>query len=282
MIYKKIPLSDSDENVFLEAYIAEPIGDFVRKAILMLPGGGYAGLDWKREGEAAGMAFMPHGYNFFVLHYSINRVKKFPAQLIEAAKAIKHIKDNAEEYNINPEQVFAAGFSAGGHLCACCGTMWNRKEIYDEIDMPYGYNKPRGIILVYPVISGMVNERKRGFACNDVHWNVGSTFMNLLCNNNPLLDELKDCSAERFVTSESSPAFIVHTSDDEEVNVNNSLVLAQAYENHDLQFEMHIYPSAPHGAVLGNEITKCGVDGWYNKAFSKWVEQAAFWAENLD
>ena len=92
MICKKIQLSETDENVFLEACIADKVGDFVRKAILVIPGGGYGEICSEREGEPIGMAFMPYGYNYFVLHYSVNRVKKFPSQLIEAAMAIKHIK----------------------------------------------------------------------------------------------------------------------------------------------------------------------------------------------
>lgn len=281
MICKKIQLSETDENVFLEACIADKVGDFVRKAILVIPGGGYGEICSEREGEPIGMAFMPYGYNYFVLHYSVNRAKKFPSQLIEAAMAIKHIKDNAEEYGIDPEQVFVTGFSAGGHLCACCGTMWNKKEIYDKIDMPYGYNKPRGIMPIYPVVSSAVSEEKTGEMSKSLGKKIGKTFMNLLCSDDPSVEELQSCSVERFVTPESSPAFIVHTSTDEVVNVNNSLLLAQAYAAANVKFELHIYPDAPHGMALGNKITKCGVEKWCNEALAKWVEQAAFWADNV-
>jgi len=93
-----------------------------------------------------------YGYNAFVLHYSVssNSDKIFPSQLIQASMAMKHIKDHAEEYNIDPGKVFVTGFSAGGHLTASLGIMWNKKEIYDAIDMPYGYNKPTGIMPIYP------------------------------------------------------------------------------------------------------------------------------------
>ena len=281
MVYKKIKLSETDDNVFMEACIADKVGDFVRKAILVIPGGGYAELCSEREGEPVGMAFMPYGYNYFVLHYSVNRVKRFPSQLIEASLAIKHIKDHAKEYNIDPNQVFVTGFSAGGHLCACCGTMWNRKEIYDEIEMPYGYNKPRGIMPIYPVVSYMVPEAGGGIMSGNLGRRIGATFMNLLCSDNPGVEELRDCSVENFVTQESCHAFIVHTSNDETVSVNNSLLLAQAYAAANAEFELHIYPDAPHGVALGNKITKCGVEKWCNQAIAKWVEQAAFWADNV-
>ena len=83
MRYERIPLSTEDENIFLEAYIAEPTNKFVRKAILVIPGGGYWTVCSDREGEPIAMAFMPYGYNAFVLHYTVNRKKPYPTQLRE-------------------------------------------------------------------------------------------------------------------------------------------------------------------------------------------------------
>ena len=74
-------------------------------------------------------------------------------QLVQASKAMKHIRDHAVEYGIDPEQVYTVGFSAGGHLAGSLAVLWNRKEIYEQVDMPYGYNKPTGAMLVYPVVT---------------------------------------------------------------------------------------------------------------------------------
>ena len=43
---------------------------------------------------------------------------------------VLHIKENAEKYNIDPERVFAVGFSAGGHLC---GTLATKYMVAEEI-----------------------------------------------------------------------------------------------------------------------------------------------------
>ena len=96
MIYKKISLDSENENVFLEAFISAPIEGLVRDAMLVIPGGGYKGICFEREGEPIAQAFMPYGYNAFVLHYSVadNSDKIFPSQLIEASAAIKHINDD--------------------------------------------------------------------------------------------------------------------------------------------------------------------------------------------
>ena len=153
MLNKRVYLEGNNEDAYLDIYMADPIGEFTRKAILVIPGGGYGTVCSDREGEPIALAFLSHGYNAFVLHYSVGSKKTFPTQLIEASLAMKHIKDNAEFYNVDPDKIFVTGFSAGGHLAGSLGIMWDKKEIYDVIDMPFGYNKPAGMMLVYPVVS---------------------------------------------------------------------------------------------------------------------------------
>jgi acetyl esterase/lipase len=266
MIYEKIYLDENDKNVFLEAYIADKVGDFVRNAILVIPGGGYSQVCSDREGEPIAMAFMPYGYNAFVLHYSVGSGAKFPTQLIQASKAMAHIRDNAEKYNINPEKVFAVGFSAGGHLAASLGTMWDREEIKASLQIPHGYNKPNGMMLIYPVISAEFHKL---------------SFNNLLQDEKDNPEKLKMCSIENCINENSAPAYIFHTSNDQTVDVRNSLTIANRLAELGIKFELHIYPDAPHGVALGNEITKCGVDKWCNKSIANWVENAVMWAENI-
>ena len=254
------------ENVYLDAYISDKLAGLERKAILVIPGGGYSCICADREGEPIAQAFIPYGYNAFVLHYTVDGKHPFPTQLIEVAEAIKHIKDNAENYGISKDKVFVVGFSAGGHLAGCAGVLWKHPEIYKSIDMPYAYNKPTGVILMYPVVSPKYH---------------GFSFNHLLCKDDPTAEELNTVSLERFVDSESAPAFIFHTATDEVVNVKNSLCLANAYSDAGVKYEMHIYPDAPHGIALANKITACGKGYWNDPAMAEWVRMAAYWAENV-
>jgi acetyl esterase/lipase len=183
---------------------------------------------------------------------------------MQATKAIKHIKDNADEYGIDPENVFAVGFSAGGHLAASLGTMWKLPEIYNEIDMPYGYNKPKGVMLIYPVISS----------------HLGS-FKNLLATAEPTEEMIAKVSIDKRVDTDSSPAFIMHTANDQTVNVSNALDVAAAYSKAGVPFELHIYPDAPHGVALGNKITMGSHPKYENAAIAEWIRHAAVWADNI-
>lgn len=269
MIFKRIPLDEKFDNVYLDVYVADQTENFTRNAILVIPGGGYHNICSNREGEPIAMAFMPYGYNAFVLHYSVAGQKTFPGQLIEASLAMKHIRDNAEEYNITPERVFVTGFSAGGHLAASLGTMWHIPEIYEVTGMEYGYNKPTGMILGYPVISG------------DPSISHPGSFINLLGTENPTPEQLAKVSIENNVDEKSVPLFVMHTANDGTVPVQNALAIAEAYAKAGKIFELHIYPDAPHGVALANKITSHQEPKLDSPSIAKWIEHAAEWANNL-
>ncbi len=266
MRYERIALSGWDSDVYLDMYIPCTEEGLRRKALLVLPGGGYWDLSQYREGEAIAHAFLPYGYAAFVLHYSVGRQRPFPAQLIEAAQAISYIKDNADEFGIDPAWVLTVGFSAGGHLAGMTGTLWKHPAIYDALDIPYGYNKPRGMMLIYPVIGP------------EHHFN---SFQNLLCCDTPDQAALDALTLYKQVDQDTVPAFLMHTANDDVVSVTGSLAMAQAMSAADRPYELHIYPDAPHGVALGNEITACGNRRWVNAAIARWVEQAAAWADSL-
>lgn len=269
MYIKRIYLEENNDKVWLDAYIADPVSGYTRSAILVIPGGGYGSVCSDREGEPIALGFMSHGYNAFVLQYSVARAKSYPAQLIQASLAMAHIRDNAVLYGIDPDKVFVTGFSAGGHLAGSLGTMWHKQCIYDATGMEYGKNRPNGMMLVYPVVTAM-----------ESYTHLGS-FQNLW-GTDTLTDEmLREVSLEANVDEKSVPLFLIHTSNDQVVDIRHALTLANAYKENGLMFEMHIYPDAPHGIALGNDITRCGNEKWSDPAFGKWIEHAVYWAEKF-
>ena len=255
-----------NENALLTAYIADDTG-YKRDGLLIIPGGGYNNVCKETEGEPVALAFLGKGVNTFVLEeYSVAENALFPNSLIDASLAMKHIKDNADKYNIEKERVFACGFSAGGHLCASLGVLWKLDAIYEKIDMERGYNKPKGIIPCYPVVSGIT----------DTH--LGS--IKNLCGKEDTVF-LYGSGAETFVDEESAPAFIFHTANDHLVPVVNSLVLAAAYSKAKVPFALHIFPDAPHGVALGNEITRRDKEEYVKPDIAQWVDMAHYWMKGI-
>lgn len=118
-----------------------------RPAVLILPGGGYHHTS-DREAEPVALRFAAAGYAAFVLHYSC-APSRFPTALREAAMAMRYIRENADAFGIDPGMVGALGFSAGGHLCGCLGTMYDTDAVSD-LGGPE-LLRPDGLCLCYPV-----------------------------------------------------------------------------------------------------------------------------------
>ena len=269
MINKKINLREGDPDIYMTTYLSE-LGGAPRDAMLVLPGGGYEMVCHEREGEPVALAYMNEGLNAFVLHYSIKEKAVFPRSLCDASLAISYIRAHAKEFNIDPTRVFVVGFSAGGHLAATLGVMWDLPEVRELTGLAYGENKPTGVILGYPVISG------KRYASH------GGSFCRLLGKENPTDEELELYSLENHVKSETAaPMFVFHTSTDQAVPVASPLLLSIAYANAGLPFELHIYPSGPHGLSLATKATSLGNPILESEAVATWLEHSVEWMKNI-
>ena len=159
MLYQTFSLGDEYPEASLTAYVCDTqMPSAPRPALVVCPGGGYAGLS-PREGEPIVRRFLAEGFNVFLLTYSVGEKAGNYAPLIEAARSVKLIRQRAAEDNTDPKKVFIMGFSAGAHLSASAGTLWNIPEVRDAVgvtsgEFEEGINRPDGMVLCYPVISG--------------------------------------------------------------------------------------------------------------------------------
>ena len=225
----------------LRAYIPDNFSeiDLERKhrAVLICPGGAYRMVS-EREGEPVALEFLSKGIAAFVLNYSVAPAK-YPTALLEASRAIWLIRENADKWHIDTDNIAIGGFSAGGHLAASVGTMWNEEFIAKELGMPEGMNKPNKLILCYPVLISDEGRCHKG------------SFVNLL-GDGLSQEEYDKFSLDKRVGAHTPPTFIWHTYNDNGVPVDSSLEFSLALRKNDIPFEMHIYPSGPHGISLGD------------------------------
>lgn len=272
MLHKTLTLSAKYPNATLTTYVSYDPPELSmppRPAIVVCPGGGYSMLS-DREAEPVVKEFLAAGLNAFLLRYSVGEDAANYAPLIQASLAIKHIREHAEEYNIDPARVFIVGFSAGGHLAASSGILWNIPEVRAALgDAPEGINKPTGMILSYPVITGFE------------HAHRGS--INRLCGKTDNTEEeIRRFSLECHVDETTSPAFIWHTFDDQVVPIRNSLLLADAMTSAHVPFELHIFPQGRHGLSLCTKQTWSGNPTFNRPNCAVWVSLAVTWIRSFD
>lgn len=223
-------------TVYLPAYFPDFGKQGLRKAVVICPGGGYANVSL-REGEPVALQLVAAGIPTFVLTYSVVPAQ-FPTALTQLAEAVAYVRENAAEWQIDPEKILVAGFSAGGHLAASLGTMWDSRLA--ELGYDSASIRPNGLILGYPVItSGEYAHR--------------GSFENLLGTDNRVA--WSEHSLENLVTMQVPPVFIWHTVADQAVPVENTLAFVQALQKVQVAYECHLYPNGPHGLSLANETT---------------------------
>lgn len=232
-----------------------------RPAVLILPGGGYAYTS-TREAEPVALRYLARGWNAFVLEYSC-APHAFPTALREAAMAMVHIRQNAARYGIGADMVAAVGFSAGGHLCGCLGTLYDCPEVSD-IGIP-ALIRPDALGLHYPVA---------------VSWGRthALSFRNISGGDDVLASRL---SLEKLVRPDMPPVFLWHTRSDASVPCRNSLLLAAAMEEAGVDFALHVYRRGQHGLSVGDEtVYPVGCVPEISGDVSSWLDaELAFFAE---
>lgn len=261
----KINLLDKEtEHGFmptLTAYLIDgnPNSREVRPAVVVVPGGGYMYVSF-REGERIALNFSTAGFHTFILDYATSP-HIHPLPLLNIAKALEIIRENAEEWNVAPDKIAVCGFSAGGHLCASISTLWNDKELFGTDEEKNRLHRPDYTILSYPVIS-----------C-DEYAHKGS-FITLTGQEEktPLWDIL---SLEKHVDKNTPPAFIWHTGDDGGVPAENSLLYAMALRKNNIPVEFHLYQDGPHGMAVVSDETFWKVDKFTRNY--PWIKQAIEW-----
>ena len=148
----------------LTAYLLDRLPhkpELLRPAVVLCAGGGY-GFVSPREDQPVAMEFLAAGCQVFSLHYSV-APETFPVALMELAKSVAFVKSHAREWNIDTDRIIVCGFSAGGHLAACLGMMWNREFLYGPLNAAPEDIQPTGMILCYPVITSGEFGHKRSF-----------------------------------------------------------------------------------------------------------------------
>ena len=84
-------------------------------------------------------------------------------------------------------------------------------------------------------------------------------------------------SLEKRVTKDTPKTFLWHTFADQAVPVENSLLFANALREHDIPFELHIYPEGRHGLALAIPDTGLTKDDVVSTNVKGWIDLACNW-----
>jgi acetyl esterase/lipase len=205
-------------------------------AIIYAPGGGYIRVAGGTDGGEIAKWLNSLGVTVFMLKYR-NVEYGHPAPLQDALRAVRIIRSRAAEFGVQPDRVGMLGGSAGGHLTASAGTLYDAPEGRTGAELDKVSGRPDFLIMIFPVVT-MEDPYAHG------------TSRQALIGEHPT-DELKrHLSVDEQVTKNTPPTFLVHSTADTTVPVENSIMFFQAMRRAKAPIEMHIYPLGPHGSGM--------------------------------
>ena len=225
----------------------------IRPAVIICAGGAYRWLS-PREKDPVALCFAALGYQTFLIEYAVGEMAAGLRPLRELAACVRLVRERAEEWHIEKEKIAVLGFSAGGHLAASLGILWNHAALQLGEDC-----RPDALVLCYPVIT------TGAFAHRESIDHVTGGDENL----RELL------SLEKQVTEDMPPCFLWHCVGDESVPVENSLLLAEAMQRAGVAYECHLFAGGAHGISMCNQEVETP-----NAEASQWIPLCQTWLNN--
>jgi len=233
----------------------------VKGAPLMIvcPGGGYHALSWAHGGIGVAKWLNSLGITAFVLKYRLFEYGH-PAPLQDVQRAVRIVRSRAEQFGGDPKNVGISGASAGGHLAASLGTLYDQKVAPAGDTLGDISARPDFMMLLYPVIT-----------MDEPNVHPGSR-LGLL--GEEFTQEQSDLlSLEKQVTAETPPAFIVCSNQDEIVDVENSVLIYQALKEAGVPTELHLFEEGDHGFAV-NDLE--GPKGVWPTLAEAWLKHRGF------
>jgi acetyl esterase/lipase len=214
-----------------------PAGKANGSAIVVCPGGGYGGLA-AHEGKPIAEWANSIGAVGVVLKYRLGPKYHHPVMQGDVNRAVRMVRHHAKEWGVDPKRVGVLGFSAGGHLASTAVTHYDagKPNAADEVDRQS--SRPDVGVLIYPVVT-----------MTDPFTHKGSRSNLLGKEPDPALVELM--SNEKQVTKDTPPTFLVHSSDDKVVPIENSLQFCQALAKNGVPFTLVSFKTGGHGYGIG-------------------------------
>ncbi len=191
------------------------------RAVLVIPGGGYAFVASGYEGSDWAPFLNKLGYTAAVLNYTTPPTSH-GAPLKQAREAMSYLRENGEEHHVTTGQIGVIGSSAGGHLASTVATHTSGEE------------RPIFQILFYPVIT------------MDASYTHAGSRENLI-GTNPAPALVKLYSNEKQVSETTPAAYICWADNDGIVSPRNSTTYASALRSKGVPVRTKNFPTGGHG-----------------------------------
>lgn len=258
-LWRDVPAMKKQPSVM---FMHKPVDNNTGTAVIICPGGSYHHLGLYNEGYCSAKWFSENGITAFTLKYRTNEsLYNHPAMLEDIQRAIQIVRENAEEWGINPNKLGVIGYSAGGHLVTMAGEFGTTKNELTKLGIETAVSlRPDFVMPIYPVVSMQDDIAHR--------WSRKS-----LLGKHPTQAQKDEFSMELNIPDNMPPTYIVVAKDDPVVLYENSLRLYDALNTKNIEnCELHLYEWGKHGFGM--------VDGPFMKEFH-WNQDLKKWMKKI-
>ena len=210
------------------------------------------------------------GYAVVSIDYRLSTVAPFPACIEDCKHALAFLRKNADTYPIDLTRVCAAGDSAGGHLVSLMGTSAGHTDWEPE-----GSDcSVQAVINFYgPVLRVKVQEHP----IEEGEPPVLSTLLGADVNSAKGKMAGSTASPLSYIDGTEPPFLIIHGDKDEIVHIEQSRILRNALEDHEVDVVMHTVLGGGHGFEC--PTVNSVINGFLDHVFMGISPKTPDWAE---
>ncbi len=146
------------------------------------------------------------GFTVFAVNHGSAPRCQVPEAVTDVRRAVRHIRSNAEKYEIDPDRIGVMGLSAGGHLSLMLGLSSDDGLESAEDPIERVSNRVQAVVAYYPVVD--LKEIVSGESDNPA-LRIGTE---LAAENSPI----------EFVSKDDPPVLLLHGDQDELVPIEHS------------------------------------------------------------
>jgi acetyl esterase/lipase len=223
-------------------YTYPATGSGPHAAVIVMPGGGYTHLVMEKEGAVEAKWLAAHGISAFVLAYRLSPAYRFPAPMLDGARAVRYVRSHAAELGVRLDQVGVSGYSAGGHLAAYLSTIHSPGDPAASDPVERVSDRPDFAIIAYGRMD-LSSEVPRPAPT------PGSPGMEIV-----LAATTQQIDVVPHVSADTSPSFIYSTTGDQTVDSRNAAFYYAALKAAGVPAELHIFELGPHGSGFGEKL----------------------------
>ncbi len=281
-LQKTVPISDSNPAATLEVYARA--GAAGKPAMLVFPGGAMRFLS-PAEAEPICRYYDAHGYQTFLVNYTVGDACKYPDLLHEVSRAVWEVRCNAADYGVDPARIVLNGFSAGAHVVTMFATHYHLPISREGTGVPEGGNA------VCATVTGYTPTTFEDFGQNldkmppEIRAKMEEGIKNRTVGGWALLDapgsffgDIPSLTSHKAVNEMTPPAFLWQTIQDAP---GSAWEYAMALKKYHTEFEIH-YFSDDERCVAMNfdpELSQTPLHVCANTA--AWPQMSLNWLERV-